>query len=303
MPIVDALVVRSELTKEQLKTLQAVIDTYINKLDEKSEQELVERFKGDKFVTEEQVRLMASIDPNYLKTYASQHNQRDPSWSPLYEALRTLGRTTSQEKRDEFYTLLSLLGSAYGMGLLSRGAYWRPLSDLTLKEREAFLLGLQQSILPPLRAIYRGLTGLVMASVYFPVESQPLQQALGFPARDPIRSVPDYEPPYGTPDRLHMLTLNELEQRKELKYDVIVVGSGGGGGVAAHELAAAGKSVLVIEKGNYYHETDFDLCEAKAFENMYEKGTVFPSTDGSLGVLAGTVWGGSTTVNWSASLK
>ncbi|KAI9302014.1 hypothetical protein BJ944DRAFT_270587, partial [Cunninghamella echinulata] len=95
----------------------------------------------------------------------------------------------------------------------------------------------------------------------------------------------------------------ELEQRKELKYDVIVVGSGGGGGVAAHELAAAGKSVLVIEKGNYYHETDFDLCEAKAFENMYEKGTVFPSTDGSLGVLAGTVWGGSTTVNWSASLK
>lgn len=36
---------------------------------------------------------------------------------------------------------------------------------------------------------------------------------------------------------------------------------------------------------------------------MYEKGTVFPSTDGSLGVLAGTVWGGSTTVNWSASLK
>lgn len=305
MPVVDPLVVRSELNEDQLKTLEALLDTFISKLDEKEEQELVEKFKGDKFVTEEQVRLIASIDPNYLKNYAAQHNQQDPSWSPLYELLGALGRTTSQEKRDELYRLLSLLGSSYGMGLISRGQYWRPFYDLERKERETFIIGLQQSILPPLRALFRALSNMAMLATYFAAESQPLHQALGFPGKDPIRSEPGYESPHGTPERLHMLSLDEITEKvkNNVKYDAIVIGSGAGGGVVAHELAAAGKSVLVIEKSVYYHETEFELCEAKAFEKLFEKGTIFPSTDGSIGIMAGNVFGGSTTVNWSASLK
>ena len=34
-------------------------------------------------------------------------------------------------------------------------------------------------------------------------------------------------------------------------FDAIVVGAGLAGSVAAYELAKAGKSVLVVERGNY----------------------------------------------------
>lgn len=74
-------------------------------------------------------------------------------------------------------------------------------------------------------------------------------------------------------------------------------------GVAAAELAKAGKSVLVIDKGKYYHEDDFDLRESAGFANLYEYGGFFSTYEGSVNVLAGSVFGGGTTVNWSASLK
>jgi choline dehydrogenase-like flavoprotein len=48
--------------------------------------------------------------------------------------------------------------------------------------------------------------------------------------------------------------LSELRER----YDAIVVGSGAGGGVAAFVLAAAGASVLVIERGQWYGAGDLE---------------------------------------------
>jgi len=40
-------------------------------------------------------------------------------------------------------------------------------------------------------------------------------------------------------------------------YDVCVIGSGAGGGPIAYELAKAGKSVVVLEKGPWMSEIDF----------------------------------------------
>ena len=40
-------------------------------------------------------------------------------------------------------------------------------------------------------------------------------------------------------------------------YDVCIIGSGAGGGPVAFELAAAGKSVIVLEKGPWLTEKDF----------------------------------------------
>ena len=45
-----------------------------------------------------------------------------------------------------------------------------------------------------------------------------------------------------------------LQMRKEpimSDFDAIVVGSGCAGAIAAYELAKAGKSVLVVERGNF----------------------------------------------------
>jgi choline dehydrogenase-like flavoprotein len=73
--------------------------------------------------------------------------------------------------------------------------------------------------------------------------------------------------------------------------------------VVASQLAQAGKSVLVIEKGKYYSEEEFINNELDGFTNLYEQGGFSPTLSGSVSILTGSVFGGGTTVNWSASLK
>ncbi|CAO3592279.1 unnamed protein product [Absidia cylindrospora] len=123
---------------------------------------------------------------------------------------------------------------------------------------------------------------------------------MGYTAKDVERSEPDYQPTKSFP-RLSMMT--EAQVLAHPAWDCIVIGSGGGGGVTASELSKAGKSVLVIEKGTYYHESDLSLEESDAMANMYELGGFFSSADGNVNILAGSTFGGGTTVNWSASLK
>ncbi|CAO3620484.1 unnamed protein product [Cunninghamella echinulata] len=121
-----------------------------------------------------------------------------------------------------------------------------------------------------------------------------------YPARDIERSHSEYEPVNQHP-RIPMLTEQELLNHP--RFDAIVIGTGCGGGVAAAELSKAGKKVLVIEKGTYYHESDFILTENDAMANLYEAGGFFGTADGHIYVLAGSTFGGGTTVNWSACLK
>ncbi len=49
------------------------------------------------------------------------------------------------------------------------------------------------------------------------------------------------------PDRSPIVAADQVAER----YDVVVVGSGAGGGVAAWALAESGRSVLVVERGDY----------------------------------------------------
>lgn len=44
-------------------------------------------------------------------------------------------------------------------------------------------------------------------------------------------------------------------------YDICIVGSGAGGAPIAYELSRAGYKVIVLEKGEYYHEKDFNKDE------------------------------------------
>lgn len=293
----NSVSVRSILNKDQLLTLETILDTFIGKLDEKAIEKMKKYFQEvAPSVKEDQIRALATIDASGL-------TQPTTGWTAVDEALGFLTRTMSKTKQQEFVKTLQLLSQGSTMGVLSQGKHWTGFANLSRHDRETLILNWQQSGFATLRALYKGLAGISMMSSYYVVQGEPLHKVLGFPTRDPIRSGPDYVPPQGHyPERMTMLSYQEATA-KDMHYDVIVIGSGAGGGVVAAQLAKAGKRVLVIEKGRYFHESEFDSCESKGFEHLYEKSSLFPSTDGSLSIMAGSTFGGSTTINWSASLK
>ncbi|MGI9021563.1 MAG: aldehyde dehydrogenase family protein [Solirubrobacterales bacterium] len=88
-----------------------------------------------------------------------------------------------------------------------------------------------------------------------------------------------------------------------IEADVCVVGSGAGGGVVAGGLAAAGKSVVVLEAGEYHDDADFDGLELSAYQRMYLNGGPFPTAEGQVSVVAGAGVGGGTVINWTNCLR
>ncbi|KAG1099107.1 hypothetical protein G6F42_017884 [Rhizopus arrhizus] len=114
---------------------------------------------------------------------------------------------------------------------------------------------------------------------------------------------PDYQPIQH--DRLKMITdQEEVAALSSMTFDVIIVGSGAGGGVVAAQLAEAGFSVLVVEKGKYYHQQDMvPDNDQYAFSTMYEDGGISPNSTGTVNVLSGSTFGGGTAINYLASLE
>ena len=85
--------------------------------------------------------------------------------------------------------------------------------------------------------------------------------------------------------------------------DVCIIGSGCGGGASAKVLAEAGKRVIVIEEGGYYTSGDFDMTEQTAYQNLYRQRAGQATEDLAVTVLQGKCVGGSSTVNWTTSLR
>jgi choline dehydrogenase-like flavoprotein len=85
--------------------------------------------------------------------------------------------------------------------------------------------------------------------------------------------------------------------------DVCIVGSGCGGGAAAKVLAEAGKKVIVLEEGGHFTSKDFDATEQTAYQNLYQQRAGQATDDLGVTVLQGRCVGGSSTVNWTTSLR
>jgi choline dehydrogenase-like flavoprotein len=88
-----------------------------------------------------------------------------------------------------------------------------------------------------------------------------------------------------------------------LRADVCVVGSGAGGGVIAAQLQAGGRSVVVLEMGQYRNESDFKQLELPGMFELYLGGGLASSEDGSIAVLAGSTLGGGTVVNYMNCIR
>ncbi|HWP81354.1 MAG TPA: GMC family oxidoreductase [Bacteroidota bacterium] len=85
--------------------------------------------------------------------------------------------------------------------------------------------------------------------------------------------------------------------------DVCIIGSGCGGGAAAKILAETGKRVILLEEGGHYTAKDFDGVEENAYRNLYRRRGGQSTDDLSVTILQGRCVGGSSTVNWTTSLR
>jgi choline dehydrogenase-like flavoprotein len=88
-----------------------------------------------------------------------------------------------------------------------------------------------------------------------------------------------------------------------LDCDVVVIGSGAGGGVVAGELARAGKSVVLLEKGAYLNEADFTHREDDGLSRLYDARGLTATSDLGLLLLQGSCLGGGTVVNYTTSFR
>lgn len=90
---------------------------------------------------------------------------------------------------------------------------------------------------------------------------------------------------------------------EEAQFDVVVVGTGAGGGTTAEILARAGLRVLLVEEGPLYTSSDFRMRESDAYPQLYQESAARRTKDRAISILQGRCVGGSTTVNWTSSIR
>lgn len=99
------------------------------------------------------------------------------------------------------------------------------------------------------------------------------------------------------------LAVTRVSEARTFEADVCVVGSGAGGGVAAAQVAAAGRTVVVLEAGPPDQAADFDQREIVGVQRLYlDQGTT-ATRDLGVAILAGSCIGGGTSINWQTSLR
>jgi choline dehydrogenase-like flavoprotein len=167
--------------------------------------------------------------------------------------------------------------------------------DMSLVERTALLRDWAGSRFELRRRLFQALKRLTLFYFYSVLDENgcnPNWAAFGYPGPP--------SPPAQTERPIKPVV---VRQDTILHADVVIVGSGAGGGVVAGELSAAGLDVIVLEKGSYYAEADFDGQELASAERMFENRGFLATADLGIVILAGSTLGGGTTINWCASLR
>ena len=197
--------------------------------------------------------------------------------------------------------LLELLSGSLTAGLLT--GRFRAFAELPFDQREKVLRGWADSPVGLLRQSFQGLKRLICALFYSKPDSDgrnPNWPAIGYPGPPGANTAARR----GTAPALRKtIPLLTIAHDTTLECDAVVVGSGAGGAVVAAELARAGRDVIVLEKGGYYNETDFDGDEYSGYQRLYENRGVLATRDLGVVVLAGSALGGGTTINWTAAFR
>ncbi|NVO83535.1 FAD-dependent oxidoreductase [Hymenobacter terrestris] len=201
--------------------------------------------------------------------------------------------------QQEFGQLLRLLDSP-ALGLTWFGPL-KPFVKLDAGQREKLLQSWASSQVGQLRKGFQALRKLCVFLYYGgsqPETAHFVWEAIGYDGPQMPAETVAPEPAAARP-------LQTLQPTHDITYDcdLLVIGSGAGGGVVAGELAAAGHDVLVLEKGPYFHGTDFSQREVDMLGQLYDARGTLGTQDGGVAILAGSCLGGGTTVNWAGAFR
>jgi long-chain-alcohol oxidase len=188
---------------------------------------------------------------------------------------------------------LRLLDTPMGCALV--GGQRRSFTSLTSAEREQLVRRMFSHPVGTVRGAALSLKRLLCAIYYGDTDESgrnPTWPALGYPGPIGPRAL--------VSERLALL---EVRGPMTLDCDVVIVGSGAGGGIVAAELAAAGRDVVVLERGPYLGDSDFDQLELDTFARAYLDGGLRTTQDLGTLIVAGACLGGGTVVNYTTSFR
>ena len=168
-------------------------------------------------------------------------------------------------------------------------------SDLPPRLREAYLRRWADSRIALLRSGFQAVKRLSLFIAYSRPEAgaAALLPETGYVGPNPL-------PPPARPLAIASLPVRDGQT---LDCDVCVVGSGAGGAVAAFEAVAAGRSVIVLERGPGWSETDIVPHEAEGTARFFWDRGLAATEDLGIVLFAGRALGGGTVVNWMTSLR
>lgn len=278
-----------KLTLNQSETLRAIFDTFVAELTETEEQALIEKIQPKAHI----YNIDATKISTYSKLSASKLNTEA-------RALEFFENYIDPDKRLALTRVLDLLSTRPGSLLLT--GHFEPFTALSREQREQVLLKWKTAQLVSFRSLYSAFAGICFFNTYSQTHSA-IVDSISYDAAGGdtfFENHDDYAPVEH--ERIPMMT-TEQATSSTLEFDAIVVGSGAGGGVVAAELSQAGFSVLVIEKGKYYHQSEIVQEEQVSYANMYNGGTADTALNGSVQCLSGGTLGGGTALNYLVSLK
>ena len=181
--------------------------------------------------------------------------------------------------------------------LVNLALVWRPVrfSRLVASDREAYLRRWADSRLSLLRSGFQAVKRLSLFIAYSRPEAgaAALLPETGYRRPDPLP----------LPDRPLAIAPLAVGDGETLDCDVCVVGSGAGGAVAAFEAARAGRSVIVLERGPAWSESDLVPREAEGSARLLWDRGLAATEDLGVVLFAGCAVGGGTVVNWMTSLR